>query len=417
MKYRHFTLLHMNKRLAVMLPLGFASGLPLALSGGTLQAWLAVDGVDIRTIGLFSICGIPYTIKFLWSPAMDRFSMPWLGRRRGWMFVTQCVLAAVLATMALVSPAAMPFRMAVLAVFLAFSSASQDIVIDAYRTDLLKVHERGLGVGLSVTGYRIAMLVSGAFALIMADMIGWSLTYLIMAAVMMTGVAVTFAGPEPEEEFSAPVTLADAVWGPLSEFFSRPGAFFFLAVIVLYKLGDAFAGTLTTAFLIRGVGFSPTDVGTINKGLGLASTLAGALVGGGLMAKMGLFRSLMFFGVLQAASNLSFMILAWMGKKYWVMIAAVGFENLSGGMGTAAFVAFLMSLCHHRFTATQYALLSALASAGRVFVGPPSGFLVEWIGWPPFFFITTLVAVPGLMLLAWMREDISCLEEGLGTHS
>ncbi len=399
-----------SRRLAVMLPMGLASGLPLALTGGTLQAWLTVDGVDIRTIGLFSLVGIPYTLKFLWSPLMDRFSLPWLGRRRGWILLTQGILATGITAMAFTSPADAPSIMACLALVVAFSSASQDIVIDAYRTDLLKEKERGLGVALSVTGYRTAMLISGALALILSDHIGWHNTYILMACIMALGMLGTLMGPETRSSSSVPKSMADALTGPLKEFFSRPAAISILVLVVLYKLGDAFAGTLTTAFLIRGVGFSPADVGTINKGFGLLATLMGALVGGSLMTKMGLFGALMLFGVLQAVSNLSFMVLAWIGKSYCAMIAAVGIENISGGMGTAAFVTFLMALCDHRFTATQYALLSALASLGRVFMGPPSGFLVKWVGWPEFFFITTLTALPGLVLLWWMRRRIYGLE-------
>jgi PAT family beta-lactamase induction signal transducer AmpG len=374
-----------------------------------LQAWLTVDGVDIRTIGLFSLVGIPYTLKFFWSPVMDRFCPPWLGRRRGWILLTQGILVLGILAMAFTAPAGAPFLMACLALMVAFSSASQDIVIDAYRTDLLEEKERGFGVGLSVTGYRIAMLVSGALALILSDRIGWQNTYILMAGIMSLGILGTVAGPEPRLSLSPPGSMTEAISGPLKEFFSRPAAISILVLIVLYKLGDAFAGTLTTAFLIRGVGFSPADVGTINKGFGLVATIGGALLGGGLMVKIGLFGSLMFFGILQAVSNLSFMVLAWIGKSYIAMIAAVGFENLSGGMGTAAFVAFLMALCNHRFTATQYALLSALASFGRVFVGPPSGFLVNWVGWPQFFFITTLVALPGLILLWWMKQQVEGL--------
>jgi PAT family beta-lactamase induction signal transducer AmpG len=399
-----------SRRLAMMLPLGFASGLPLALSGGTLQAWLAVDGVDISTIGLFSMVGLPYTLKFAWSPLMDRFCPPILGRRRGWMVVTQILLAAVMAAMAFANPARAPFFMALLAFSLAALSASQDIVFDAYRTDILEEHERGLGAGLTVTGYRIAMILSGAVALVLADHMGWHSTYLFMAAVMACTVIVTIFSPDAGESCAnTPASIAEAVTGPLKQFFSRHGAWAFLAMIILYKLGDAFAGTLTTAFLIRGPGFSPTDVGTINKGFGLVATLAGALAGGSFMARLSLYRSLMLFGILQAVSNLSFMMVALLGKSYPAMIFAVGFENLSGGMGTAAFVAFLMALCDRRYSATQYALLSAMASMGRVFVGPPSGFLAEATGWPVFFLITTFAAIPGLVLLFFMRNRVNAL--------
>lgn len=390
-----------------MLPLGFASGLPLALTAGTLQAWLTVAGLDLRTIGIVTLVGLPYTLKFLWSPLMDRFVPPWLGRRRGWMVATQLGLIAGIAAMAVTGPADAIWSLSVLAIAVAFLSASQDIAFDAYRADVLLARERGIGAGISVTGYRIAMLISGAVALILSDHIGWQSTYLLMASLMLIGVATTLLSPEPSSAITPPRTLSEAVWGPIREFFSRSPAVGLLLLIVLYKVGDAFAGTLTTAFLIRGVGFSPTEVGVINKGMGLLATLFGALTGGALMARMGLFRALLLFGLLQAVSNLSFMVLAWTGKSYLVMVSAVAFENLSGGMGTAAFVALLMSLCDHRYTATQFALLSALGALGRVFVGPPSGYLVETVGWVVFFFITFLAALPGLGLLWRLRDYLN----------
>ena len=390
-----------------MLPLGFASGLPLALTAGTLQAWLTVAGLDLRTIGIVTLVGLPYTVKFLWSPLMDRFVPPWFGRRRGWMIATQLGLIAGIAAMAVTGPADAIWALSVLAIAVAFLSASQDIAFDAYRADVLLARERGIGAGISVTGYRIAMLISGAVALILSDHIGWQSTYLLMASLMLIGVATTLLSPEPSSAITPPGTLSEAVWGPIREFFSRSPAVGLLLLIVLYKVGDAFAGTLTTAFLIRGVGFSPTEVGVINKGMGLLATLFGALTGGALMARMGLFRALLLFGLLQAVSNLSFMVLAWTGKSYLVMVSAVAFENLSGGMGTAAFVALLMSLCDHRYTATQFALLSALGALGRVFVGPPSGYLVETVGWVVFFFITFLAALPGLGLLWRLRDYLN----------
>ncbi|GJL78429.1 MAG: AmpG family muropeptide MFS transporter [Nitrospinaceae bacterium] len=395
-----------NVRIGTVLVLGFSSGLPLALTGGTLQAWMAVEGVDLGTIGIFTLVGLPYTLKFIWSPILDRFVPPFLGRRRGWMLICQLALMGLIATMGGFSPKSFPWIVAFLAVMITFMSASQDVVVDAYRTDVLRERERGLGAGVFVTGYRIAMLVSGALALIFSEVLGWRLTYLLMAALLTIGVLATLFGPEPEEKVIPPRTLAEAVGGPLKEFFSRPGAWALLALIVLYKLGDAFAGTLTTAFLIRGPEFSVAEVGAINKGMGLFATIIGALFGGVIMARLGMFRSLLYFGILQAVSNLSFMVLAMLGKNYTMMVFAVAFENLAGGMGTASFVGFLMALCDHRYTATQFALLSALASLGRVFVGPPSGFLADVTGWPVFFFITFLVALPGLGLLWWMRETV-----------
>ena len=405
-----------NRRIAAVALLGFASGMPLALTGGTLQAWMAVEGVDLKTIGIFSLVGLPYAFKFFWAPLLDRYALPFLGRRRGWILCSQFILMGLIILLGLSSPKETPLLVALIALFLTFTSASQDIVIDAYRTDVLREKERGLGVAVSVTGYRIAMLVSGALALILAGLLGWRLTYLLMAGLMAVGMLATFFGPEPEEVVCPPQSLKEAVSGPLTEFFERPAAWAFLALIILYKIGDAFAGSLTTAFLIRGPGFSIGEVGAINKGLGLIATIVGALYGGIMLARLGLYRSLMIFGILQAVSNLSFMVLAYFGKVYSMMVIAVAFENLAGGMGTAAFVAFLMALCDQRYTATQFALLSALASLGRIFVGPPSGYLSHEVGWVIFFFVTFLAALPGLFLLLKMRPNILSLDHchGLG---
>src|SRR3990172_7213824 len=279
--------------------------MPLALTSGTLQAWMAVEKIDLSTIGIFSLVGLPYTLKFLWSPLMDRYVPPFLGRRRGWMVATQVGLMIGIAAMANISPTEATWLMAMVALLVVFASASQDIVFDAYRTDILKPQERGLGAAVSVGGYRVAMLVSGAMALVLGDQIGWQRTYMLMAGLMAIGMIASLLGPEPDEHIQPPKTLTQAVWGPLKEFFGRHCALTLLGLIVLYKLGDAFAGTLTTAFLIRGPGFSPTEVGTINKGLGLVSLIVGAMVGGTLMVRLGLYRSLMTFGIFQAVSNLS----------------------------------------------------------------------------------------------------------------
>jgi PAT family beta-lactamase induction signal transducer AmpG len=402
-----------NRRVGIMVLMGFSSGLPLALTGGTLQAWMAVAGVDFHTIGLFSLVGLPYTLKFLWSPVMDRFVPPWLGRRRGWILSSQLILMLSIAAMGFGSPKNAPWALAVLALIVAFSSASQDIVVDAYRTDVLHEVERGVGAAVFVTGYRIAMLVSGALAMILSDRIGWRNAYLLMAAVMMVGIAASFFGPEPESPAAAPRSLQEAVWGPIENFFSRKASLLILLLIILYKLADAYAGTMTTAFLLRGPGFSPTDVGTVNKGLGLISLIVGATAGGTMMIRFGLFRSLLIFGILQAVSILSFIPLVWAGKSYPLMILAVAFENLTGGMGTAAFISLLMALCDHRYSATQFALLSSLASLGRVFIAPTSGYVVESVGWTNFFVIAVLTAVPGLFMLWQLRPVISGLDGNL----
>lgn len=409
-----------DRNLAVILLLGFSSGLPIALVGSTLQAWMTVEGVNLATIGLITLIGVPYTWKFLWAPTMDRFVPPFLGRRRGWLVVTQGAIIAGLAAMAFCSPKTGIVVLASLALFVAFMSASQDIAVDAYRTDISTPEQRGLAAASSVVGYRIAMLTSGAFALVLAGGsgwiggFGWQNSYLVMAGLMGIGVIAAFWGREPEVAAPPPRTLQQAFVEPLREFFSRPGAWVMLVLIVLYKLGDAFAVSLSTAFLIRGAGFSLDDVGYVMKGMGLAATIFGVVLGGGLMVRLGLYKSLMLFGILQAVSNLAYMWLALAGKSYPVLIVAVGVDNLSGGMGTAAFVALLMALCDHRFTATQYALLSALSAVGRVYVGPAAGYMTDpgylGLSWPVFFFVTFVVALPGLLLLAWKRRAVEALD-------
>jgi PAT family beta-lactamase induction signal transducer AmpG len=399
-----------SPRIAAVLLLGFSSGLPLALTGGTLQAWLTVSGTDLLTIAWFSWIGIPYLLKFIWSPLMDRYVPPFLGRRRGWMLLTQLALVAGICAMAVSPPGANLWLLGCLALWVAFASASQDIVIDAYRTDLLPAAERGMGAAVSVLGYRVAMLASGGLALILADQIGWRATFFAMAGLMGIGLATSLAAPEPTLRATPPRSLRAAVVEPLRDLLSRRGALQLLALIALYKFGDALAGTLTTAFLIRGVGFSLTDVGTINKALGLVSLLAGGLFGGLLLVRMSLMRALLLFGALQAISNLSFALLAWAGKSYPLLVFAVGFENLASGMGTAAFVAFAMALCNHSFSATQYALLSALASLGRILFGPATGALVEAAGWANFFALTFVAALPGLWLVWRMRDEIAAVE-------
>ncbi|MEW6570446.1 MAG: MFS transporter [Nitrospirota bacterium] len=398
-----------SRRIAVVTFLGFSSGLPLALTSSTLQAWITVAGIDLHTIGIFTLVGLPYTVKFLWSPLMDRFVPPRFGRRRGWIIIAQMGLILGISAMAFSSPEEAPWLLAALALTIAFTSASQDIVIDAYRTDILYEKERGAGAAVFVMGYRIALLVSGALALILSEQIGWRQTYLMMAALIGIGIISTLLGKEPDTKIVPPRSLREAVLGPVKDYFSRKSALLLLILIVLYKLGDAYAGALTTAFLIRGMGFSVSDVGTINKGLGFVSLILGAVSGGSLMVRLKLYWSLLLFGFLQAVSNLSFMALAMTGKSYGMLIFAVAFENFTGGMGTAAFVSLLMAMCNQRYTATQYALLSSIAALGRIFISPSSGFVVEWIGWGNFFFITFITALPGLWLLWKLRSEISGL--------
>lgn len=399
-----------SPRIAAVMLLGFSSGLPLALTGATLQAWLSVLGVDIRTIALFSWIGVPYLLKFAWSPLMDRYVPPLLGRRRGWMLVTQLALALGIGAMAATDPSESLWAVGCLALWVAFCSASQDIVVDAYRTDLLGREERGLGAAVGVLGYRVAMLASGGMALIIADAFGWASAYLAMSALMCVGLLTTLWSPEPATPPVVPRSMREAVVSPLRDLFSRPGALSLLALVMLYKFGDALAGTLTTAFLLRGVGFSLTEVGVVNKWLGFASLITGGLIGGALMVRMRLVSALLAFGALQAVSNLSFAVLAAAGKSMPLLLFTVAFENLASGLGTAAFVAFAMALCNHSFSATQYALLSAIASLGRVLFGPLAGEWVAALGWAGFFVLTFVAAIPGLWLVWHMRREIAAIE-------
>lgn len=404
-----------GRNIPVLFFLGFSSGLPLVLTSGTLQAWFTVEGIDLRSIGIFSLVGIPYTIKFLWSPVMDRFIPPFprlkptgtgLGRRRGWLVITQIAIIMGVLAMALNSPDDGLWLIGFIALMLTFASASQDIAADAYRTDILQEKERGFGAGVFVTGYRIALFTGGAIALILSDYIGWQTTYFIMAGLMVIGIAASIFGKEPDKTAS-PKTMKEAVWGPMRDYFSRNSAFAMLFLIVLYKLCDAYAGTMTTPFLIRGMGFTAGEVGAISKGFGFAATIVGALAGGAVMVRIGLFYSLLLFGILQAVSNLAFILLAWFGKSYGMLAFTIAFENISGGMGTSAFIALLMTLCNFRYSATQYALLSSLSALGRTFISPTSGYMVEWIGWQAFFSITAVAAIPGLALLVWFKNEIS----------
>ncbi|MFO3903054.1 muropeptide MFS transporter AmpG [Enterobacter hormaechei] len=397
---------------AILLILGFASGLPLALTSGTLQAWMTVENIDLKTIGFFSLVGQAYVFKFLWSPMMDRYTPPFLGRRRGWLLMTQAMLLLAIAAMGFLEPASQLRWMAALAVVIAFCSASQDIVFDAWKTDVLSAEERGTGAAISVLGYRLGMLVSGGLALWLADRyLGWQGMYWLMAALLIPCMIATFLAPEPSDVIPVPRSLEQAVAEPLRDFFGRNNAWLILLLIVLYKLGDAFAMSLTTTFLIRGVGFDAGEVGVVNKTLGLIATIIGALYGGVLMQRLSLFRALLIFGILQGVSNAGYWLLSITDKHMLSMAAAVFLENLCGGMGTAAFVALLMTLCNKSFSATQFALLSALSAVGRVYVGPIAGWFVEAHGWAEFYLFSVFAAIPGLLLLLICRRSLEYTQQ------
>lgn len=399
-----------NGRVAAAMTLGFASGLPFNLPDSTLQAWLSTLDVDIKTIGWLTLVGAPYAFKFLWAPVLDRYALPILGRRRGWILVLQVMLAALIALLGLQAPSDAIYAVAAIGLLISFMSATQDIVIDAYRADTLRPEERGVGSTATQVGYRVATWITGALALILSDVIGWRNTYLLMATLMAATVVFTWSAPEPERVATPPRSLRAAITEPLREFMSRPGAIALLTLIVLYKFGDAFALKLVTAFLIKGVGFTPTEVGAISKTVVIVLTLLGTFAGGLLLARIGLFRSLLIFGILQATTNLLYSALAVAGKNTALMVVALGFDNFAGGMGAAAFVAFLMGLCDVRFSAFQYALLSALASVARNFLGPPAAFLVDAVGWSTFFVITFFTALPGLIVLVMLRRQVDALD-------
>lgn len=382
------------------------------MTGGTLQAWATLAGVSLQNIGFLTLVGSAYTLKFLWAPLVDRYAPSFLGRRRSWVLMTQLLLAVSIAAMGRYSPADNLTLLAFIAVFVAFLSATQDIAFDAYSTDVLRSDERAAGAALKVLGYRLAMIVSGGLALIIADQwLGWGNTYFLMGGFIAVCAIGTVLAPEPEHVVQPPRSLRVAVVAPLVEFFKRPGAWTILLLIVLYKLGDAFAGALSTTFLLRGAGFTGTEVGAVNKVFGLAATIIGALAGGGLMTRYGLYRSLMIFGILQAVSNFGYWLLAVTPPHLVTMGVVVAIENLCGGLGTAAFVALLMALCRQEFSATQFALLSALSAVGRTYLaGPLTPPLVEALGWSGFFVITVLIALPGLVLLRLRRREIEALD-------
>lgn len=387
--------------MGALLLLGFASGLPLFLTSRTLQAWMTTEGVDLGAIGLFSLVALPYSLKFLWSPLLDRYVPPLLGRRRGWLMLTQLALVLVIAAMSLQNPSQSLQLLAFNALLIAFFSASQDIAFDAYRVDVLEEREMGAGAALTVLGYRVALIITGSLALILADQIAWTSVYLCMAALMALSIGFTLWAPEPVKREQPPATLAEAVKLPLLDFFQRSGllrGLLILGFIVLYKLGDGLVNNMATPFLLQS-GFSQTDLGVIQGGMGLLATIVGALAGGAILSQIGINRSLWVFGGLQALSNLAYYVLAQVGQNYSLMVVAINIENFCAGLVTAAFVAFLMSCCNSRFSATQFALLSSLMAVSRDLLVTPAGKIAEVTGWSTFFLLTLIASVPGLLLL------------------
>ena len=400
-------------KMAALLLLGFSSGLPLYLTGTgrAFQAWMTGEGVDLTTIGLFSLVALPYSLKFLWAPLLDRWVPPFLGRRRGWIVLMQLALLLVIPWMALQDPGEATRLLVSIAFLVALFGATQDVAIDAYRTDVLDEHEMGAGAALWVVGYRVALLVVGGLAFVFADLLSWPIVYFLMAALLIPSMIGTWRAPEPLLHDQPPRTLAEAVKLPFLDFFTRAGTVRAAAVllfIVLYKLSDYLAQAMATPFLLQ-VGFSQTEIGAIQGGIGLGATIVGALAGGAVVARVGINRSIWVFGILQALSNLMYYLLSLIGPSSAFLVATMVVENFCTGLVTAGFVAFLMSMCSVRFSATQFALLSSLMAASRDLLVAPAGAIAEATGWPSYFLVTLAAGLPGLLLLPvfapWSRES------------
>lgn len=404
-----------------LMVLGCFSGLPLALTASTMSAWLKDAGVDIKTIGLFAAVAVPYSLKFLWSPLVDAMPLPvlhnMLGRRRSWMVLSQLGLAVVMALMAFANPALDAGWLALLAVALAVCSASQDIVLDAYRVEAVPQQHLGHAVAMFTLGYRIGMLVSGAGALVLADMYGWQTTYLVMAALMISALLITLTAPEPQaakrkatKKHTALLArwqawIADAVIAPFHDFMQRSGWLWMVIFIASYKLGDAVLGVMTNPFLLE-IGFTKTQIASVVKLYGFGATIAGTFVGGWVAQKYKLFWPLIACGFLHALTNLMFVVQAKVGADMTVLTLGITMENFTGGISSALLVVFISMLCNKQFTATQYALLSSLATVGRTMVSSGAGFVVAATGWEVFFIIAVLLALPSLVLLWYIRRYI-----------
>jgi MFS transporter, PAT family, beta-lactamase induction signal transducer AmpG len=420
---------YLKPRVLIVLFLGFSAGLPLALSGSTLLLWMREAGVDLGTIGLFSLVGTPYTIKFLWAPVVDALDAPVLsrvlGRRRGWLVLAQLLLAGTIVFLAFTDPAKSPWLVALGALLVATASATQDIVIDAFRVESLDESEQAAGMASYVAAYRVGMLVStmGALHLVtefedfgLVRSAAWTAGYLAMAALVVVGMVTALIATEPEKSAAVeavhavqaegnPVTrVVNAAYGAFSEFLSRDFAVMALAFVVLYKFCDAFAGTMTAPFVID-LGFSRNDYANIVKGVGLAATLIGGFAGGALASRYPIVTCLWVGAILQMVSNIVFTWQAYMGADLWALTVTIIAENFTGAIGTVIFVAYLSALCRNPLhTATQYALLTALAAVGRTYLSAGAGYVAAWSGWPMFFVISALTAIPSLFLLVWLQQ-------------
>jgi PAT family beta-lactamase induction signal transducer AmpG len=379
--------------------------MPLLLTLRTLQAWMTEAGVDLKTIGIFALVGLPYSLKFLWSPFFDRYEVLGLGRRRGWLVLTQLGLLVSIASMGFIDPKSETWLMATLAILVSFFSASQDVIVDAYRRETLADSDLGLGSTFYIYGYRIAMWVSGAFAIGLAYYISWNQVYLVMAGVMGIGLGTTLWAKEPVVEAPPPRTLRDAVILPFKDFLRREGAFWILGFILLYKVGETMSGSMLTPFYFK-MGYSKLEIATIAKSFSVVFTLVGSFIGGLVVQRRGIIFSLWLFGISQTFSTLLIAALTLVEKNLWVLGTIISIEDLATSMASAAFVAFMASMTNKQFSATQYALLSSLMGVPRVILSSPTGYLAESMGWMGFFIFCSAVTIPGLLMIPKMKRLI-----------
>ena len=398
---------YLERRIIISLIMGFVSGLPLLLTITLLQAWLTDENISKSTIGLFALIGLPYSLKFLWAPLFDRYVISALGRRRGWLLLSQIFLISSIFLLGQSQPSINLYNVALLSLAVTFFSASQDIVIDAYRRESLRENEQTIGASAYVLGYRFGALAAGAGGLILADIFSYSFVYSIMASIMILGVVTTLLSDEPEVDIK-PYTLGESIIEPFKEFFTRFTSrsselkiltpYFILLFILLYKVGDTMAHSLSTNFYLD-IGFTKTEIGTIVKFFGLGATLIGAFLGGILSLKIGLYRSLVYFGVFQLIATLGFSVLYYTGDNILMLILVISLENLAAGMGYTAYLAFIAHMTSKEFTATQFALMTALMSLPRTFLSGTSGYLVEMLNWDLYFIFCSLIAIPALIIL------------------
>jgi PAT family beta-lactamase induction signal transducer AmpG len=405
-----------SPKMLVIMVLGAASGFPNQVTESTLWAWLKDFGVSNTTIGIFSYVAIPYLLKPLWAPLLDRYPLPLLGRRRGWILVTQLMIAAAILALAVQDPASSLMPIALCALLIVFLSASQDIVIDAYKVDVATPADRGVIVAAANLGYRAAAWIAFALALVVADYFGWRIAFTMLAGVMAALSIATWLAPEPVQRFEPPRTLAESIVTPLRELFGTPNALVFVALVMLFKIGDAMALKFYTPFLMD-IGFSKTEIGLLAKAIFTTTAIVGAVLGGIWMVRLGLLRSMLLFGALQAVSNLLYFALAQAGRDFPLMIAATGIDNLAGAMGNVASVALIMALCNVRFGAFQFAILSTFAMLPRYGLGGPAGWLADAAGWDTYYVVSFALGLPGVALVWLLRDRIQELDTRTSTTS